>query len=421
MAQKHTQASKTEPLPTSTDPSSFLSLALDDPSQGLGSRLARLLHRALDEEGVPRTWPVETWWPILNALAMARQRHEVVWPERLDRRLEGFVRAALRFTRPDGRAIGEGEADSAGRIKLMRTWADWLPDPAIASVVARWFPTRSRKAQAANAPPLPAFACSDRPLAILRPDWSPQGDLIAVDHRATDLPCGLTLVGGGRAWMGPHWLGADTTARPRLTAWKTGPYADFLEWTYPSERGRTTRTALLLRGRDLALIGELVEGPGESVQAFGLGPGVVTKALEGSTVVLLKAAKSGTARVVPLALPMTPSASGSCEVVNGRLTIRFLHSGKRGWSPLLVSWGTERARKPVRWRALTVTRKSKVCPADVAVAWRVWWSQDDSIVIYRSLAKHESSVFLGHQTKVGTRFFVAEFDEDGDMRPLLTV
>jgi hypothetical protein len=244
-----------------------------------------------------------------------------------------------------------------------------------------------------------------------------------VDQRPAEDRCRLSLVGGGHEWFGPNWDGAEITGRARVTVWHTGAYADFLEWTFPTARGRMTRTALLLRGRDLALLAEQVEGPGEAAFSLALGRGVRTKEVEGSRAIQLQPTKGPAARVVPLGLTMTRGATGrgSCEVVAEDLRLQSVVEGRRAWLPLLVSWGVERHRKPVHWRPLTVTEKSKVCRDDVAVAWRVWWSQADSLVVYRSLSRHASRCFLGHQTKNGTRFFVAEFDSDGDMRPLLTV
>jgi hypothetical protein len=40
-------------------------------------------------------------------------------------------------------------------------------------------------------------------------------------------------------------------------------------------------------------------------------------------------------------------------------------------------------------------------------------------VIYRSLGPHARRAFLGHQT--AAQFLIADFDEDGNLKPILTV
>ena len=57
-------------------------------------------------------------------------------------------------------------------------------------------------------PPLPAHACPDRPLAMLRPDWSRRGDYLAIDQRDRRADCLVELVGLGQRWLGPAcWNG----------------------------------------------------------------------------------------------------------------------------------------------------------------------------------------------------------------------
>lgn len=390
---------------------------------GRGEPLVRLLDRSLDGDGVPRAWPLGTWWPVLDLLAAARRARSDGWPETLDARAEGLFRAALRFSRPDGRALWGDAGDESSRGRLLRDWAEWVADPTLGAVVARWYPGRGSRSKPPGVPPLPAFACADRALAILRPDWSPHGNLIAVDQRLAAGPCQIALVGGGQEWFRDVWKGAEATGKARVTAWRTGAFADFLEWTFPTALGRVTRTALLLRGRDLAFLGEQVNQRGEAGLRISLGVGVRTRSIEGSRALQLVPGKGPLARVVPLALGMAPGlgASGVFQESNGVMSYRMAVAGRRAWLPLLVSWGVERARKPLRWQALTVTEKSQICPPDRAVAWRVWWSQTDCLVVYRSLGQPAARAFLGHQTKPSTRFLVAEFDEDGDFRPLLTV
>lgn len=387
-------------------------------------RLIRGLDRALDPDGVPRDWPVPSWWVVLGALAAARCQRPEAWPDALDARIEGLFRAALRFSRPGGRALFDPQEDPSARASLLRSWASWLPDSTLQAVVDRWFPV-GRGAPAPGIPPLPAFACDDRPLAILRPDWTAHGDLMAVDHRQAGVTSLFDLTGAGQPWLGPTWDHPDPSdaTRARPTHWLTGPYADLCEWTFGRPGQRVTRTALLLRGRRLALIAEQVEGKHPAAFRLATSPGVRCRTVADSQAVILEASRGPSARVLPLGLSALarPDQDAALRVEEGALTLRQPISGRRGWMPLLVSWDPVRNRRVTRWRHLTVSEQSRVCPPEVAVAYRVAWGAEDTLVIYRSLGRSASRCFLGHQTSAKTRFLVGIFTPEGEVKPLVKV
>jgi hypothetical protein len=68
---------------------------------------------------------------------------------------------------------------------------------------------------------------------------------------------------------------------------------------------------------------------------------------------------------------------------------------------------------------VTVAEKSRACPPDVAFAARVTWGRDETLVIYRSLARPALRSFLGHQTRA--RFLIGLFSDEGDVEPLVKV
>lgn len=253
---------------------------------------------------------------------------------------------------------------------------------------------------------------------MLRPDWNAQGDLLAIDHRQPE-SCRFSLIGRGQAWLGPDWGSAGATARPRPLSWQTGAYADVCEWSYRVDGARRERTAVLLRGRSMALIAEQA-GP-EAAIRVGIAPGLKVRPIEGVRGLVLSPVRGGSARVWPIGLPDAPATGDGFAEVGGSIAYEKKSPGKQGWLPLLISWDADRNRRQVHWRPLTVTENRKVCRADQAVAWRVSWGREESLVVYRSLSRHASRCFLGHQTRAGTRFLMAEFDDDGDFRPLLTV
>ena len=186
------------------------------------------------------------------------------WPEGSDVRIAGLILAVLRFSRPDGApSMNWGDlAPTHPAVWNSADWAGWYRGTGIGKVLDWWFGS-GRKEQAS--PPLPAWSSSDRVLAILRADWRAAGDFLAVDHRDLGSPCRFELFGGGRSWLGPHWSipeAGEYTSRPKPRLWITLSTADLAEWSYGAQQCRVTRSAMLMRGRRLALMSVLVEGRG---------------------------------------------------------------------------------------------------------------------------------------------------------------
>jgi hypothetical protein len=397
---------------------------------GRADGLERWLAHALDPDGVPRRWPVAEWSSVLAALAEARRRRGEGWPIVLDARIEGLCRAALRFSRPDGLPVFEarGNPDDPAQdlARTFRDWAGWLSDPGIARVVHWWFPNR-RGAGEHGSPPLPADSRPDRPLAVLRANWSRQGDFLAIDHRAPGASSAIELYALERPWLGPSWsldLEGAPVSRARPTCWTSTPTADLAEWSFRIGRSRVNRSALLLRGRRLALLADQVEHAGSApapALRIGLAEGVEPRPVpEAPGFILAGGRNRSTLRVFPIGLPClsTRIGLGAFRAEQGGLCLRQAIAGKRGWLPILVSWEPGRNRLPTRWRLLTVSEKSRICAPDVAFAARITWGRHESLLVYRSLARPALRTFLGHQTRA--RFLVGLFSHDtGNVEPLL--
>jgi hypothetical protein len=180
------------------------------------------------------------------------------------------------------------------------------------------------------------------------------------------------------------------------------------------------RSALLLRGRRMALLSEEVHGPNAEwdTRALDVAPGVQVTDRPGSPVVQLKAGRAPRADVVPFGLSSTGGA-GRLQVESGRLILAQDTPSRRAWVPLLVCWDGERNRRGVSWRPLTITERSRVCGPDVACAFRVAWGHGESLVIYRSLTRSDLRALLGFQTSA--RFLVGLFSTAGRLTPLVTI
>ena len=332
---------------------------------------------------------------------------------------ESFL-AILRFSRGDGNAVFGRREGAAARLRLLKSWSDRIGDPSLSALVDRWL----RRDGPATPLPFPSQARTPGPLVVMRSDWGPRAELMAIDHRRPGDETSLEVASSGLTWLGPSWTSVDSARRASpavATVWSSSVYADHCEWDYRIGTTRVTRSISLLRGKSLALLGQHEEGPGDSIaMSLGLGEGVEARFVEGSRAVRLSAGRGRpTARLVPLGLPShdRPTELGSIAIEEGRIEIRQQCAGmRRRWLAVLVGWG----KPPESWRPLTVAERSKGCRGDVAVAARVAWGpRSDGLVVYRSLGKPALRSFLGHQTSA--RYLVGSFDRSGEVRPILKV
>jgi hypothetical protein len=400
-------------------------------SQGISEHLKRWLDRELDDGGTPIRLSLSQWSRCLAALADAR-RKRTGWPPEVDGRVREWVQSLLRFSRADGSLATEFDTgvDRRGNRSFLSSLAKTYPRTGEARVIGWWL---SLPEVNHVAPPLPAWSSDRTPLAVLRASWLKQGDMLIIDHRGPIPATRFELVGRGCSWLGPDWrlvLPGESTSQPKPGLWLSNSVADLVEWSYRSGGLRFTRTALLLRGRRLALLGEQIEGraiPAELPEGrFGLPPGITAEPIPDSRGLLLRGPRKGTtAQVLPVSLPALPyeTERGQFRIRTDDkgpgLSLKVAARGRRCWLPLIVSWDTQRHRKRLHWRVLTVSQQSKVCPPDVAFAVRVSWGRDETYVIYRSLARPTRRAFLGYQTRA--RFLIGQFTDDGTVEPLVSV
>jgi hypothetical protein len=399
--------------------------------EGDGGRLSRWLSRELDADGVPIRLAVADWHHCLEILAPARRRGGD-WPTGCGDAITGLVLATLRFSRTDGRAV-MGDGVTCGHHSIWGTsdWMAWYRGTGIGRVLGWWFDERSRT-NGAVPPPLPTWSAPDRVLAMLRPDWLSGSHFLAVDHRDVRTPCRFELFGSGRTWLGPEWGEAVTgwdgsLTRPRPSQRTSTAAADLIEWTYRLDRLRVTRSALFLRRRSLAMFSLLVDRGAldwdvELMLRMTMPASFVAEPLKDSrALVLTEPGHRGAAQALPIALPSRayPTERGSFRAVERELILSQTPVGRRCWLPLLVSWDNERNRKTLSWRVLTVSERSRPVSPDRAFAIRVSWGRSETFVVYRSFGTPARRTFLGHQTTA--RFLIADFTEDGDLKPILTV
>lgn len=383
------------------------------------AHLRRWLDRALDADGVPKRQPVEAWWPVLADLARARRKRPGRWPDDLDERLEGLMRAALRFSRADGSSAFDPQKGGSERMELLKFWARRLDDPGLAAVV-RWWSGPEATVRRRLAPlPLPGFASTDRPLAVLRADWSPKADSLTIDGRKSEGSDRMELVAQGTRLLGPAWTPGPDSRPARALQWTSGPLADLAEWTFRTSHGRITRTAVLLKGEDFALLADQRQAVDPEVaMRIALAPEVEVTPNDGDHALTLRAGRVKP-RLISLAMSglETPADRSGLTVEGQDVVLRQPATYPRSWLPLLISWRAERNRKALRLRRLTVTERSRPCPPNLAVAFLVAWGPGDALIIYRSLGRPGLRAFLGHQTSA--RFLIGQFTRSGEVESLV--
>jgi hypothetical protein len=199
------------------------------------------------------------------------------------------------------------------------------------------------------------------------------------------------------------------------------------EWSFQVGRARVTRTALLLRGRRIALLADQVEiaagaNGAEVAWRIALPSGVEASPLARSAGWTLAPPRgSPLARLVPLALPWRGGSGARGTFPRDGRDLRLCQPcpGRRCWLPVLASWDPLRNRQAIQWRVLTVGEKSQVCPPDRAFAARVTWGRSETLLLYRSLAPPALRSVLGHQTRA--RLLVALFNGDGTVTPIVSL
>lgn len=339
----------------------------------------------------------------------------------------GWLTSIFRFTRADGSAVFGPKGRAPARLLALERWVRRVGDPALARVLGWWRPAGRGAADAGfAAPPLPTETWTDRPLAILRPDWTARGSCLAVDHRVAGPDSLVEVAGRGVIWLGPRWTTPLAPADSLAPSWgaatptfaASGAFADAYEWSFRAGPVRVTRTASLIRGAGLALLLQTEEGATSAVgeARWSLPDGIDAHADPAARVVILGAGPGRPrARLIPLGLPEAnyPTERGSLTVEGREVVLRQQAAGPNRCLALLVAWT---AKPPRGWRALTVAERSAPCPPGTAFAARVGWAAgQNGLLLYRSLGPSGLRSVLGHQTRA--RLLIAGFSPTGEVHP----
>lgn len=393
-----------------------------------------------DTDGTPQSelLPRLSLWlaTLIRSTLWCDQWGKPLWTDEQQRRLSDTAERAVALCRGDGKlALTNGlPAPPLPVLAKAADVLDWSPrNPSLSSL--KWLERQARSRRRRGVPRsngirvMPSHQSDWARLAVLRTDWSPSSDCVAIAHHER-LPL-VDVTAGGAPLLHGAWdleLQIDNTQIEladewSCVAWESDPDADYTELQMLGPgRMRVERLVLLSRKDRLLLMADTVSNaPAGRIQLTSrlpLAPGVVAEAETTSRSVTLQGPQVR-GRVVPLALPCSRvfSTPHQFSAVDGQLQLQQVVQGRGLIAPLAFDWHPQRRTKDVDWRTLTVTENARVVPGDVAGGYRLRIGKAQWL-FYRSLKKSSwARAVLGHHTFNET--VIARFNTQGEVDPLL--
>ncbi|MBW3541755.1 MAG: hypothetical protein KY476_15925 [Planctomycetes bacterium] len=403
----------------------------------------------------PRWLPALPVWLSSHARCgeLARRAgEEKLWNAAAERRWRRLFSVAAALSGADGRCVLPGGNDSAESAGPRADWTELISvaateievPPHESLKLLKHLGSRKRRPEGASKlrshRDRPGVQSDEARLAVLRSDWSPTADVLAVAHDRS-LPL-VALAGGGEPLLAGRWeLELRVDGRTLSLAdhwecvcWHSDADGDYCELQQTIGDVHVERQFLLARGGRYALFADCVSGAGDSrvelSSRLPLAEGIAATAERPTREVRLSDAsrpatdKRGVdgplARVFPLAMPQdrTLSVAGAFEIAEDSLALRL--SGLGGlYSPVLLDWHPRRRLAPAQWRMLTIVEEGRRLKAGEAGGYRLRLGRHH-LLAFRSLCRPGAyRTVLGHHTRYET--VVGRFTEDGEVEPVLLV
>ncbi|MDZ7620565.1 MAG: hypothetical protein U1E05_26475, partial [Patescibacteria group bacterium] len=373
--------------------------------------------------------PLLACW--LRCESLGRQVKRDCFCAEARRQLADMTRHALRFARHGGDAM-LGPAVQEGDADLLRAAAALIGSPKDRMLAAMVPAHGQAKGARGKIPklPLPATQSEWAATALLRTDWSPTSQRVAVVHAGQavqlELGCGRDTILTGHWSLSVLRDGCELLPRSdwEQVCWVSDADMDYLELEIELDGGVRVQRQVALAHEDRFLFladAILGEQPGrlEYRACLPLAGGVTFQpALEGR-----EGSLEGTKRravVFPLALPEWRSlcAAGELQATSAGLQLTHAAKAARLYAPLFFDLNRHRFARPYTWRRLTVGESLESQPDDVAVGYRVAIGRKQWL-IYRSLAGVGNRTLLGHN--LSTEALIGRFDAQGEVEPLIEV
>ncbi len=412
--------------------------------------LVRELIARTDSDGTPHAelLPRMPLWlaPLIRATLWAERFGETLWSDSDRQRLALLLERAIQLCRADGRlALSNGLAIpvlplfDAARTTLSLTGP---AEALLCSLKAQSGPKVARKRSTGSVETMPSNQSDWSRLAVLRSDWSPQADCLAISHHQPEplldvSALGRPIIHGPWGW---ELQIGDAAIEPAeewaCSCWFSDPDADYLELQMAGPGTlRVERQILLSRKEHFLLLADSVRGAG-SVRRDGngladhdrihlrsrlpLASGATAETVSATREIRLKSGRQ-TIRVFPLGLAddRIQSTPHRCAVDGDRLVLHQIGQGNGLYAPLVFDWHPARTRQPALWRTLTVAEAGQVLPRDQAAGHRLQIGKFQWL-IYHSLSPIKTArTVLGHHT--WHESVIANFDKHGNVEAIMNV
>jgi hypothetical protein len=389
----------------------------------------------LDGEGLPNGRILDVFRPLLacwtRCRILGREMDKDCCSVKAGYQYEWAIRAALRLCRHDGsQALStvNGQPDDGELLAAALACGGDEEDEAIASLA---LPGETpSKGLDDDLLPSPADHSAWASVAILQPDWGPDGPKLTAAWPEQDFRIELSqqqelLLQG--TWTPEVRLGGKPL-RPESAwqelCWVSDDDVDYLELELQMSRGvRIQRHIAMAREDKFLFLADAVfdcpDGPidycGRLSLAEDAGLGPAEETWEG-----FLTGQKAAALVLPLALPewRVEQAPGQLAATSDALELQLSGTGGSLFAPLFLDFKPRRMTRPATWRRLTVAESLEIQPANVAVGYRVMVGKSQWL-IYRSLTTAANRTLLGHN--LATEMLVARFDRRGEVEPLIEI
>jgi hypothetical protein len=394
-----------------------------------------------DTDGTPHADLVERlplWLASFIRITRTAQAFDVrVWNRDQEELLRSVVERAIPLCHPDGRAALSNGLNLQP-LPILTAAAQTCGLPELGSVGSY---LRSVKRVVAGKPParvradgvmaMPSNQSDFARFALLRSDWSVNADSVALAHHRR-FPQ-LDVAASGRPLIHGDWklkltiggVPVELADEWSCVCWQSDPDADYIELQMAGPgKMRVERIVMLSRTQRFLLLADSISGVAheriEYQSELPLGEQVQARR-DVPTREILLSMKGFRARAFPLSLPQDRVMSTPHDFVDedGMLKLSQIAEGEGLFAPIILDWGSGRARGPAQWRSLTVTEDGNVIGPDIAAGHRLKIN-DLQLLIFRSLkSTGHSRAVLGHHTWNET--VVARVDKHGDVEPFLMV
>lgn len=411
---------------------------------------ARCLNEALrdllDGQGMPHADHFPQLLPLFacwtRSISLCRAMEKRLIDKEAHAQYDWLVQNVLRVLRADlcgpltepnpNRGYARGVAD------LLETALDIAGDEADAALASLVLQTngicRGASVDDKDLPDEPGYQSDWSELAVLQPDWHPDGPRLTVLHANGELRG--ELIAAGQTIFSSVWTPAVEINGQRLNSaseweavtWSSDDDVDFLELQIELTGGWVLERQMLMARQDLfCYLADVLTGPNSAEIHYWadlpLEPSVTFQMADETRDGYLHN-KRRLGLVLPLSLPewqLDRSHGALRENDAGHLEYTQRVTGTALCAPLFIDLHPRRMRKTPTWRNLTVGQDLDLLSADQAVGYRVQVGPEQWL-FFRSLTPCAPDL---HRTVLGQHlsceFLAARFLNDGTVEQLIEI